>query len=40
MKQCSLPFLKEDEHCEHLFFHNMARQKNNAVIKISKLSIL
>ncbi len=40
MKQCSLPFLKEDEHCEHLFFHNMAIQKNNAVIKISKLSIL
>ena len=39
MEQCSFPFLHADEHCEHLFYHNMAIQKKECKIKISKFSI-
>ena len=39
MKQCSFPFLHSDEHCEHLYYHNMAIQKRDCKIKISKFSI-
>ena len=34
MEQCSFPFLHADEHCEHLFYHNMAIQKRNAKSKL------
>lgn len=39
MKQCRFPFLDPDEHCEHLYFHNMAIVQNQCKIKISKFSI-
>lgn len=39
IKQCSFPFLHVDEHCEHLYYHNLAIQKKECKIKISKFSI-
>ena len=39
IKQCELPFLSSEEHCEHLYFHQKAIKENHCKIKISKFSI-
>lgn len=36
LKQNHFSYLLPDEHCEHLFFHMSAKQKNNVKIKVSK----